>query len=837
MKTNILKFVLISIFLSVLTVVSWSGEQPRFMNKIQYEYFEGQWSGLPDFDKLSAIKTGEVDNFDLSIANRDKNFAIRFNGFLEVPVDGEYLLILKSDGISSLTIDGKLVLENDSMNERRAKQLEKLFTLKAGKHPARVSYLHGEMRQVLNVNCEGPELYKVDKKQWLYFGWENDHPKSLSFMGGALMNGRKHNIQYTVEIGGKIYYPDEFNAKRREKINWYLAEGYLPSPVSEWQAGEVSVRIQHFAKRILDNTATAVYTRVSLSNRGNQKEKAKLHMNAGPEEEFSLTRNPDTANDYYSTYNVEIAAGATVNLDFVSLANGQASPAELKTQGNFDKNFRNMAGYYNSRINRLTRPVTLPNEKLVELYKSAQIVMWESVVKVENGDLEMRGSGGNPAGYFQYDRTFSHDVPNMVNQFIREGDFELAKGIMESEYYQRLGRELEQDYLDAIPKYIIPYALYLQFSGDVDYFTEEVKTNIKTAAHSIHDHRDFEADADHYGIMNKSNTLDNKSDYLIVDNFAALHGLAAYHYLSEYFGNTGEVKWAENEMKDLNKDFNNALDYSMARRGVDWYMSAFDDDSYFWIRGYDGNWFGTTLMMSTFPWNASLKGFDLGGTWKDGFGPTIDNALKLRKASPYNIPEGSWGAWWGHEYGACYNAGMGLQLLSSDKHRVLVIKNLEFLVNNQTAPYQWGESFDRGLNDQDWTRPATDYETWGLGYDKQALLESCLAVKTNGEIIVGRGIPLHWSKPGDTIEWKDVRINNNRKLDFKIAFEDTEVILELSGDRPQKNIIFDVPALVGNIAKVIIDGKEASSYDDATGQVVVPSNSSRVKVEFKHKIF
>ena len=360
MKTNILKFVLISIFLSVLTVVSWSGEQPRFMNKIQYEYFEGQWSGLPDFDKLSAIKTGEVDNFDLSIANRDKNFAIRFNGFLEVPVDGEYLLILKSDGISSLTIDGKLVLENDSMNERRAKQLEKLFTLKAGKHTARVSYLHGEMRQVLNVNCEGPELYKVDKKQWLYFGWENDHPKSLSFMGGALMNGRKHNIQYTVEIGGKIYYPDEFNAKRREKINWYLAEGYLPSPVSEWQAGEVSVRIQHFAKRILDNTATAVYTRVSLSNRGNQKEKAKLHMNAGPEEEFSLTRNPDTANDYYSTYNVEIAAGATVNLDFVSLANGQASPAELKTQGNFDENFRNMAGYYNSRINRLTHPVTLP---------------------------------------------------------------------------------------------------------------------------------------------------------------------------------------------------------------------------------------------------------------------------------------------------------------------------------------------------------------------------------------------------------------------------------------------------------------------------------------------
>ena len=823
------------ILLVVFSVVGWSAEQPQFVGNIQYEYFEGKWSELPDFDKLSAVKTGEVDKFDLSVANRDKNFAIRFTGYVEVPADGKYLFIIKSGDICRLYVGEELVLENDGTHGKRVRQMEELFALKAGKHPVILTYLHRERRKVLEVRCEGPGLYKVDRKQWLYIGWENDHPKSLTFMGGSLMPGRKPNIQYTVKVDGKTYHPDEFATDRRIEIKWYLADGYLPSPISEWDAGSIAVKIQHFANRVLDKRATAVYTRVSLTNNGCSEEKLQLNINAGPEREICLTGKPTTTDCFLSAYETTVPAGKTYSLDFVSLATGTASVGELRSAGSFDNNYNKMASYYTSRIGQLTRPVRLPNAKLVELYKAAQIVMWESVVKVENGDLEMRGSGGNPAGYYQYDRTFSHDVPNMVAQFIREGDFDLAKGIMESQYYQKLGRELEQDYLDAIPKYIIPYALYLQFTGDTDYFTPKVKENIKTAAHSIHDYRDFKEGSGHYGIMRKSNTLDNKSDYLIVDNFAALHGLAAYEYICEYFKDTAETSWAANEMNDLNKCFNDALDYSMTRRKVDWYMSAFDDDSYFWTRGYDGNWLGTSLMMSTFPWNASLQGFDLGGTWNEAFDRTIENAIHLRNVSPYNIPERSWGAWWGHEYGACYNTGMGLQTLFSDKHRTLVIENLEFLVDNQAAPYQWGESFDLGMSEQDWTRPATDYETWGLGYDKQALLESCIAIKTDGRVIIGRGIPAHWSKPGDIIEWQDVRINNNKKLDFKIDFSDKSVTLNLSGDQPQGDIIFNLPAFVNNIAKVTIDGEEATSYTNSSGQVVIPSKSANIKVELKKK--
>ena len=53
---------------------------------------------------------------------------------------------------------------------------------------------------------------------------------------------------------------------RLEKIKWYLREGYFPCPVSEWDAGPVKVEIQHFANRILDDSLTAVYSRVRLTN-------------------------------------------------------------------------------------------------------------------------------------------------------------------------------------------------------------------------------------------------------------------------------------------------------------------------------------------------------------------------------------------------------------------------------------------------------------------------------------------------------------------------------------------------------------------------------------------
>jgi len=51
-----------------------------------YEYFEGNWSGLPEFDALTSISSGTISDFDISIRQRDSQLFI--NGVLVVDNDG-----------------------------------------------------------------------------------------------------------------------------------------------------------------------------------------------------------------------------------------------------------------------------------------------------------------------------------------------------------------------------------------------------------------------------------------------------------------------------------------------------------------------------------------------------------------------------------------------------------------------------------------------------------------------------------------------------------------------------------------------------------------------------
>jgi signal transduction histidine kinase len=60
---------------------------------------------LPDFRESSALKTGTVSNFDLSIITQPEHIGVEFSGYLEVPRDGLYTFYLTSDDGSRLFID------------------------------------------------------------------------------------------------------------------------------------------------------------------------------------------------------------------------------------------------------------------------------------------------------------------------------------------------------------------------------------------------------------------------------------------------------------------------------------------------------------------------------------------------------------------------------------------------------------------------------------------------------------------------------------------------------------------------------------------------------------
>jgi hypothetical protein len=126
------------------------------INGLNYEYFEGEWSKIPDFDKLTYIKKGTTITLDPSkLMIREDHFGIKFQGSISIPTSGDYTFYLLSDDGSKLYIDGKLIVDNDDCHG----DLEKSgnIQLAEGKHEIRIDYFD-------NINGESLKLfYKINE--------------------------------------------------------------------------------------------------------------------------------------------------------------------------------------------------------------------------------------------------------------------------------------------------------------------------------------------------------------------------------------------------------------------------------------------------------------------------------------------------------------------------------------------------------------------------------------------------------------------------------------------------------------------------------------------------
>jgi mono/diheme cytochrome c family protein len=76
----------------------------------KYSYYEGAWTKLPDFDKLTPVATGTGAAFDLSVARRGDDYALRFESYFAVPRDLTFTFTLSSDDGSRVRVDDKEVV-------------------------------------------------------------------------------------------------------------------------------------------------------------------------------------------------------------------------------------------------------------------------------------------------------------------------------------------------------------------------------------------------------------------------------------------------------------------------------------------------------------------------------------------------------------------------------------------------------------------------------------------------------------------------------------------------------------------------------------------------------
>ncbi len=124
------------------------------LSGLSYEYYEKSLPELPEFDRLTPDATGTTETFTLAVAKRKGDFALRFRGILTVPTDGDYKFYTTSDDGTRLSIDEKVVVENNGIHP--AQERSAPVKLSAGDHTITLLYFDGGGQTAMKIEWKPP---------------------------------------------------------------------------------------------------------------------------------------------------------------------------------------------------------------------------------------------------------------------------------------------------------------------------------------------------------------------------------------------------------------------------------------------------------------------------------------------------------------------------------------------------------------------------------------------------------------------------------------------------------------------------------------------------------
>jgi hypothetical protein len=126
------------------------------VNGVDYSYYQGNWTTLPDFLTLTPSKTGSLNSIDLSAKNAATQYAFVYTGYINVPFDGQYNFYVSSDDGSKFYIGNTLVVSNDGLHTNGAVEQSGTIGLKAGLHSFTLNYFQNSGSDSLAFSYELP---------------------------------------------------------------------------------------------------------------------------------------------------------------------------------------------------------------------------------------------------------------------------------------------------------------------------------------------------------------------------------------------------------------------------------------------------------------------------------------------------------------------------------------------------------------------------------------------------------------------------------------------------------------------------------------------------------
>lgn len=126
---------------------------------IGYEYYEGEFKALPNFNQLTAAKKGAANDLGMGEKSREEHFAFRYTGYVQIEAPGIYTVTLASDDGSRLLLGGKLLINNDGLHSLAEKSAK--IALDKGYHAIVLEYFQGTGGKELSLWVEGPGIPKM----------------------------------------------------------------------------------------------------------------------------------------------------------------------------------------------------------------------------------------------------------------------------------------------------------------------------------------------------------------------------------------------------------------------------------------------------------------------------------------------------------------------------------------------------------------------------------------------------------------------------------------------------------------------------------------------------
>ncbi|HYJ64733.1 MAG TPA: fibronectin type III domain-containing protein, partial [Parafilimonas sp.] len=133
------------------------------LNGLKYKYYEGNWSSLPDFNKLSFIKAGVSPNTNISVGNRRTQFGFLWEGYITIPVTGTYIFSTYSrDGsklwLSTYNASSTPLVNNDGVHRAKYASSDAI-KLEAGVYPISITYFDQAGSGIMQLYWKCQSLY------------------------------------------------------------------------------------------------------------------------------------------------------------------------------------------------------------------------------------------------------------------------------------------------------------------------------------------------------------------------------------------------------------------------------------------------------------------------------------------------------------------------------------------------------------------------------------------------------------------------------------------------------------------------------------------------------